>query len=422
MESRIFPRAPGFKIAIGVLAASLFSAPVAGLYAETRIELAVRQYRRGLPQDAEYYWHLAAREGNKASAFQIHKLRAFLDLRLMKIPEATRNLEAALSIQNDPFLAYVLARIYLDFRRYPEAGDTYEKAATLLPAGQPSANSPIHMDLLPFSCAEEMPTDPFVVFGNAEVYRELWDHRLAPAERAAAAWAGASIRKRFGGKVIPLLQASGQTVLDRLLSRPDDRALHAECIGSFAKMEKKIMAGASISKRIQSLRAKQESYYRMRYFWFGDEESLELLGRHLIYAARSVEALHVYRAMFFRRFKKLRFDQKDEHDRAAARDLAFTIRELAAVYGSLSKNQDRTVLLRVADAIENAGHTDLLVAREASQKQDNRECLYILSAMQPARRREMLERIRLRDEASVDSEFGLVFLPLYAEKGDPPQP
>lgn len=418
-------RVPGFKIATAVLAATLFSAPAAGLAAETRIELAVRQYRRGLPQDAEYYWQLAAREGKKESAFQLHKLRAFLDLRLMKIPEATRNLEAALAIQNDPFLAYILARIYLDFRRFPEAGDAYEKAAAPSAGAPPApaaASSPTHQDLLPISCAEDMPTDAFVVFQNIEAYRELWDHPLSPAEKAAAAWAGASIRRRFGGKAITLLQTRGPAVFDRLVSRPDDRAVHAECIASFAKMEKRIMVGASIAKRIQSLRSKQDGYYRMRGFWFGDEESLELLGRHLVFAGRSIEALHVYRAIFFRRFKRLSFHRKDEHDRAAARDLAFTIRDIAAVYGALSKNQDRTVLLRVADAIESNGHTDLLVAREASQKQDNRECLYVLSALQPEKSSDMLERIRRRDEASVDSEFGLVFLPLYAEKGDPPQP
>jgi tetratricopeptide (TPR) repeat protein len=405
-----------FKIAIALVAASLFTA---ALPAEERIDVAVRQYRRGLPQDAEYYWTLAAREGRKESAFKVHKLRAFLDLRLMKIPEATRQLEAALAIQSDPFLNYILGRIYLDFRRFPEAAASFGKSVEVSKNSVP-VTGPIHLDLLPLSCAEEMPPVPLSSFQNIALYAELWNHSLNATELSAASWAASSIRRRYGGPVIARVAPGGTGVLSRLLSEPDNLAAHAACIASFSKMEKTILTGISVPRRIQSLRSNQDAYYRLRAFWFGDEGSLEILGRYLIYSNRGVEALHVYRAIFFRRFSRLNFTSPAGTEQARGRDLAYTIRELAAVYGLLAKNQDRTVLLRVADAIETAGHADLLVAREATQKQDNRECIYLLSALQPARKQEMMQRLRQRDEAAVDTEFRLVFLPIYGEKGDPP--
>lgn len=409
-----------FKIAIALVAASLFTA---GLSAEERIDVAVRQYRRGLPQDAEYYWTLAAREGRKESAFKLHKLRAFLDLRLMKIPEAIRSLEAALAIQKDPFLSYVLARIYLDFRRFPEAARSFSDSVEGAAGKNAPAAGKMHLDLLPFSCAEEMPPVPLSSFQNIALYAELWDHTLHATELSAASWAGSAIRRRYGEPALARILPAGKGVMNQLLGQPDDLAAHAACIASFSKMEKTILTGIAVPRRIQSLRSNQDAYYRLRAFWFGDEASLELLGRYLVYSGRGVEALHVYRAIFFRRFSRLDFSPArspgNSSDRAG-RDLAYTIRDLAAVYGLLARNQDRTVLLRVADAIESAGHKDLLVAREATQKQDNRECIYLLSVLQPARKQEMMRRLRQRDEANVDTEFRLVFLPLYAEKGDPP--
>lgn len=406
-----------FKIVTGLVAASLFTA---GLAAEDRIDVAIRQYRRGLPQEAEYYWSLAAREAKKDSAFKLHKLRAFLDLRLARIPEATSELEAALAVQDDAFLNYLLARIHLDFRRFPEAADAYARAVKQKPALVPASQARVHLDLLPFSCAEEMPPAALSAFQDIQLYGELWDHSLHDTELAAAAWTSASIRRRFGGASVALLPVRTQNgLLNRLLAAPDNLAAHAACIASFADMEKKILGGIAVPKRLLALRSNQDAYYRLRAFWFGNEQSLELLGRHLNVAGRGVEALHVYRAIFFRRFHRLDFKSQNKKG-SEGTDLAYTIRELAAVYGSIGRNQDRTVLLRVADAIETVGYNDLLVAREASQKQDNRECLYLLSALQPGRSAEMFRRLRARDAAAVDSEFSLVFLPLYGEKGDPP--
>lgn len=407
-----------FKIVTALIAATLFTAWPDPLRAEARIETAIRQYRRGLPEDAEYYWLIASRTPDPRFNFELHKLRAMLDLRLARIPEATRSIEAALAVRDDPFLHYLLGHLYLDMRRMPEAAESFRKAAETSRGRPPSDKS--FADLLPFSCGEDDPIPAFSSFTSIQAMNGLWVHELSEEESAIAAFTAEALRRRFA-ETLPLVRMPAVktgSILGRLLAAPENTATHAACVNQLALREKETAKAAP--KKIPALKEKQTAYFRLRFFYFRDEASLELLARHLSYNGRHVEALHVLRAVFFRRLRSLDFQKPDEHDRATSRSLAFVIREIASGYGAIGQNQDRTVLLLVADAMESEGHTSLRVLREAGQKQDNRECLYLLSALQPARRGDLLRRLRQRDEAASDPEFRLVFTPLYAEKGDPP--
>lgn len=405
--------------------------------AQDRLDQAIRLYEEGLIARAQFDLTVALETLKPERQLDAGRLKAFLALSQGRLRDARQELAFNVATRPDPFLSYILARIYLSERDFSRARDQYKLAglATSGPGGNANGRNPAS-DLLralaPIDCGESASLDlPFEIFRRHENSGTLWRAKMDHASEVKARTQAMILAARFGGDVsgaTPLKEAFVESpVLFDLIKNPRDQTNFARCAANLGEREtqarERVRTGSSDSFRESLLLAQERKteLLRNRVFLFNDSASHILLGRYLAFLGKKQEALHVFRAAIRVQLKSISFFP-DEHTTVGTfASFAALLRDLAAVYSTLDRDQDAIVLKQIAAELEGTDFEDarkLTALRQqlfllAGQNLRCTETLWLLIKLDPGRAASYRAKLRERDEKFNSSELLEVFRPIY---------
>ncbi len=414
------------KIVRRILTAIIFLSGAA-LQAD-RMDLAIQEYRRGLPSRAEYHLAVAKRALPAERMADAFKLEALLCLAKNDLPCAEHAMRLSMDRRADAFLAYTMGRMLLDLRRYSESAAFYDQAAR--DSAKELSGKEARIDLLPFHCGETRDASSWnAEFADPQKFSSIWDAKLTSIERVAAVNQAGIIRKHFdkspfsratsAGADLPLLRAYLNTG-----SREDFAACNRSLNAREESLAGNVRRGSTASglEPLRQVQMRREILLRTQVWNDPSEPSYEFAARYLRLRDKRIESLHAQRWLVILRMRRAWIP--DEHDSVRNRllGLAAALRDEASIYQSLDRSADRRILDELAAVIESANpETEtqaqalrLPLFRTAGQNLRNRECLELLILIDSQKSDFYRQKIQERDASASDPELLEVFGPMYA--------
>ncbi|MCE9596639.1 MAG: hypothetical protein K8S54_01595 [Spirochaetia bacterium] len=408
-----------------------------GLMAQDRLDRAIQLYEEGLVARSQFDLTVALENLKPERQLDAGRLKAFLALAQGRIRDARQELAFNVAARPDPFLSYVLARIYLNERDFVRARDQYRLAANPDPATKLNTNeSEIPEALLqafaPIDCGESpIIEQPFEIFRRHENSGVLWRAKMNSTSRSQAATQATILSRRFGGvgPAVPPWKESFAKVplVFGILKDPSDETTFGRCSVNLGEREKavrdRLRAGSADKGKddLLQIQERKAELLRNRVFLFNDIASHIYLGRYLAFLGRRQESLHVFRAAIKLQLKGLTFFP-NEHDTVSTyASFAALLRDLAAVYSSLDRDQDAIVLKQISTELEGGNYQDakkMTALRQqlfllAGQNMRCTETLWLLMKLDPNRQATYRARLSDRDEKFSNVELLEVFRPIY---------